>query len=795
MNQINILDTTGPFGKLSNNYNLSLNVNQQIWKTVTHFIYYNLSDNLNDRNKIKEANTNDVVNTYNILQNEQFIKSIRMSVDHYLNNISTNDMNFQKILLKTKNKKIIYNIRDTGNDIDYVLGITALQNGNNLLGTMLQQQRKRIISLDKIETEKQMYIEQEHHFYMYYIAYKQLSKIYLQCKDDLSSYENLDISQIHKKLNIQQTDLDTIKKTDKKYDLLSPKNKQIFKLKFLNTHNLLLSIKKDFHIQLSEKLQSILEDIILDLFLYKTIKKHKPEIPYKEYKNIKTQQIDILPIAQIHDLQTRLLKLYNQNKLDDEDLHRQINNEKQKYNFITFQDIENIEVTQYIKDEEKDEEKDEIISFNDIISDDNEYNIFSPYNYKEFIIDSLTFPNLQSYIIFNLFLLFEKDKNYIYNNFILKNIVTIEDVNSLYQRYMTEKKQKLDIKKAAIARHILNEKFEKNYDLKKLLLSTNDKIIIWNDKQDDFLGVGYEKRQQNNFVGEYLMSLRSYLYKHETNLIKIYDKISVLLDKDVFLKEWVIERINKMIDVLTLVLSDITDLTINSSDLINDILSKFFKCCYEGIEKISENTIQDKQIPFYIKFNIKKRFKRFTKHPLYNNINKVIVDIISKKVITHVTYIFLHMKKNNDVDIMSTIKNSQYILSNINITPNKQLLENERDNKIINVIINILKQIDYLNRTYGTNKNISIDENKEKLNDNIILSLKILLNKKFINYKQFYKYNIEQMNHTKQILNNEFKNLKNVDTFLNNLLNAVQIFKEDKSPINIKNNRLNFYID
>ena len=97
----------------------------------------------------------------------------------------------------------------------------------------------------------------------------------------------------------------------------------------------------------------------------------------------------------------------------------------------------------------------------------------------------------------------------------------------------------------------LNRKFE-DIDMQNLLLSTRNYQILWKSPENLFLGAGTKDNPGNNYVGKTLMDIRRKLLetKRTEEAVRADPKdIARILQKDIFIKEWIQMKIRDMCDV------------------------------------------------------------------------------------------------------------------------------------------------------------------------------------------------------------------------------------------------------
>jgi predicted NAD-dependent protein-ADP-ribosyltransferase YbiA (DUF1768 family) len=163
-------------GKLSNNFNYNMVINNETWNNVSQYIYTNMITNYVYRQDMKSSTTNHLYNNYikykNITEEDIISNSLQEALEVKFKNKEMID-----ILLSTEDKDIEYlsnnKLLGTGND----------KTGLNLLGKYLMQIR------NNLEKEKNL-SDEKNKFYEAFVVYNLMEKEIKQDDNDLSVYLN-----------------------------------------------------------------------------------------------------------------------------------------------------------------------------------------------------------------------------------------------------------------------------------------------------------------------------------------------------------------------------------------------------------------------------------------------------------------------------------------------------------------------------------------------------------------------------------------------------------------------------
>lgn len=405
-------------------------------------------------------------------------------------------------------------------------------------------------------------------------------------------------------------------------------------------------------------------------------------------------------------------------------------------------------------------------NYKNVINNNYTFEMLSPGMYTGLLkIDNIEYPSVSHYLIASLFTLipeinsFKNAENYTLKNpkdntqYSPFNWMNMDDIFVYYQY---EFYKSYDNRIKMFTKKALDVKFN-NYELQELLLSTNNKELLWTGK-DNTLGfekmniysidnieryekttnIDLVKRIKNNiyisngqnFVGNYLMTLRTKFEKlkleQKYKLINI-DKFNEI-ENDPVIKNW---------------------LEIRSSDMCKTVLKtvKYIKNKYNAEFSIYQKNIKQintsnnylfeivinnvynscNTIPMNIRnTDISISFINMVRKNIRNNKDILVYEFLWKRLLSLLDFIIKNTKDTTLLDV----KNLLYKIENLLSLNNECLtiIENNNDvNCILSAIINILVRLKDMHKQIKSISNILIlDFIYSKLD--VELAVSIILN-------------------------------------------------------------------
>ena len=695
-----------PFGCLSNNYSNYLKGDKQSvpviqslkfgtgkpCRTLTNYIYASLIDNESRKNIVCSAKSKDVKKLFNEQVKNEKEQTIREAVEEGLKSMFEENNDLSKLLLSTGTGKIFYISK---ND-DKFLGIDEHGNGNNLYGVLLEQERTRLLSeLRKQEKQKDKENEQNI-MYDTYLAQKVLIDA-INGGNNLKNYidRSLTSTQI-----VQEFGRETLE------------SKSLSKEQFLNSFptkispnvvsyvrdpkNMVYLIRKEFLPKLQEK--RLREKKKQIFYMYADYLLKKKGVNPEDYDKAKEQQFSGKEFFnQADNLEDRLYDLYNKGMLS-ESLSQAID---KRFNAYYIPTDEEIAYTNEPPDKKAVfKQQSGYVSSNtrpiyilpsdaksDVRYKENSYYlVFSPDNISKNIIkiNGFTYLTLNHYIIEKLMLqLGVKDVHSYILNSTTGGFRNLPDIVKDYEKFKIKHyKEKLIF----YTKKGLNQKFE-NRVMQDYLLATGNAKLVYNDSDDDILGIGSDSNGDNE-VGKYLMELRTKIVekrKGEDFKTLTPGDITFIIDKNAFMKDWVIQRVNDSCRTIV-TMNDYVEEKFKTKDILSTkfvtaVLDNIYHPCsqiYGAVDRI-----QDLEIPEYF-VNMVKKCDNMESASLQ------IIDLLWKRIAVIIYYLIIHLEKKGAKirDISSEIGQVQVLKSEKFVC--EQIVLDKYENCIIVALVNLI---------------------------------------------------------------------------------------------------------
>jgi predicted NAD-dependent protein-ADP-ribosyltransferase YbiA (DUF1768 family) len=837
-----------PYGKLSNNYVHPMVITKKIsidkesteeWNTVSNYIYSNLLRIPVYKNIVKNSKNKDIINNYNKLKFEEFLLKIKEAFKLSYNVKILEDENLQKILLKTGNKSILYK------DEDKILGVGSNGNGLNIVGKTISHIRRDLKIKSKRKILKEITDKEEDSFYDTYIVYNYLTKRILYEDDNLEQYTNKTPEDI---LNIIGRD-EIVNNSPSKNVIINLHKKDNIRIHdpeiytiIKHPKSIVLYIRKKNIRKAKSNQEYRIKEIIFEQWVeymlnknYSDLETNFLELDIKDQINVKQILINKLKnIERVNDI----YNFYNNDLLSKDltskiseiisDLH--VFEEKD----ITMSEEEDLSIYEY----EEEEEDDEIVSTDIVIDDMDENSVyisfddyFSPYNKnKQLFIEGNIYPSIMYYVYHQRFTLLyniTKKESYKYLFINPKEIDYESDIRigaflnekSIEKRYNTMFIENENQKKNQLAIIALDAKFG-NRNLQDVLLMTENSKLIWGDMNDNYLGIGIGGRGKNH-IGKLLSEKRYEIYqKRKNENIHLLDTSNIveIIQKDVFMNEWIKMRLNDTCNIIIkmrnyiknkdkrsdsdpvqitpefvkIVLDKIYQPCSNIYNLSNKVTAKMPKYFSDMVDdcttiKIRNNSkvevnysdkyytgiiikISNKTQSYDIQkengeidYNVSQKYVK-----LHTNIeikfNENVKEIIWKRLCVLIYYLNIMTEKSNIKNIRAILGRVEYLTSNTGKCIDFSYKKTE--NCIISAILNIIKGIIEFNKYFSLNvKVVELD---------IKLACSIILNRK-----------------TAQIYSNDIKDvIESTEDDINEeniiLINYLQKIPEIEDPVVIE---------
>ena len=306
-----------------------------------------------------------------------------------------------------------------------------------------------------------------------------------------------------------------------------------------------------------------------------------------------------------------------------------------------------------------------------------------------------------------------------------------------------------------MAKESLDAKF-KNIKYQNILLATENKIIVWNDKKDGILGTGklisynvnpeaytsveeliFAIRRKSmivdgkNYVGKCLMDLRKSIINNRLNSTLVTDKdFNKLYKESALIHDWVNLKVDDMCKTLIKFKEYYEDkysirMTFDNKNVITTIIPNIYIQC-KDIYKQSNNVNTD---------NIPLEFKNYVKK--YKNNLQGYSNLFWAFIFSIIKFLINNISTPTTFNIEQILYKSELVISRNNkcleILPNK----NNKLNCIISAIINLLKSISIIDDEKDKFINTRDIDYIIKKND-VELAVSIILNtRKIVNIEYF----------------------------------------------------------
>jgi predicted NAD-dependent protein-ADP-ribosyltransferase YbiA (DUF1768 family) len=713
------------------------------WKTVTNYIYANMLTNRLYINEVMSKKASDVYKTFLDLKQKENNDVIRKALEQAMS-IKFENKELAELLLTTGNSPIIYVSSNT------LLGTGPANEGENLYGKYLVQTRYSIRnSLKKQHIEKEK-SRQEQLIYDTYLADQALTK---------AIKGGSDLKQFISKTPIQIIDIvgriDLEKAAPNRSVIIQMYEKKqlsdylLTAIDFPNT--LVLSVRKREMRKLRLRKIKEQKEIIFGMYADYMLSKHYPDIKSSEYEKAKIQSFSKLSWEERNNLEDRLYTLFEKGMLSSR-LSDSIDVRMASFHIPSEQEVqeaENVSVElgtkQVITEVPYAPETGEPIyvfsaDFPQIKEQYIKFTVFSPVDtrYGMIRIDGKLFPSISHYITCKLIAHVKSvgsmSKAY---PMILKNpSIAVEDVESfidivplsikyikLSETNYAEELENLMIKG-------LDKKFEDRV-LQDILVMTGKATLLYTDFSNPILGVGDKDQKGQNLVGKYLMKLRAKyteLHKQETVHNLTVADISMIFNRDPFMKQWLVMRVRDMCKVVMVMKNylliksgvgnkrseALTDEN-NYDENGNYIGPKFTFDDDVKIDKKFVSVVLDKvyqpcstifgsaelvkaEVPDYFEM-IVRRCKGF------ESVDKDVIVLMWRRLAVIVYYLIKYMKNSSIQNLRAVIGLIEQLVTKGGKCPD--VLEDPYDNCILSAILNVTTGIVEFNNQFSYSSEVT----------------------------------------------------------------------------------------
>lgn len=695
-----------PFGVLSNNYTHFMTINGKQWRTVTNYVYANLLKTPMFKEQIRVTRKTDkIISEFQHLSQQETFNIMRKSLDIALKAKFSNSEQ-AKLLLATDDRPIIYVSSNT------FLGIGNQNDGQNVYGKYLEQVRHYLRVTKQREEREMKKSDREKQIYETYLAKKALEQA-IKSGNDLSEFLGKFPVEIINMVGKEEL----LRNLPPKNIVLNMKNLQTDK-EFLhavdNPLALVSLIRRDELGKLRLRKLSQQRAIVVDMYADYLLKKYYEKLPKELYDEAKAQQFEKLNWQDKRDMEERLFELYRSEMLS-ENLSNSIDRrlaeilipseeEVEAAELFTVTDIQNpkLDENTYISETGK-----PVLvyhtDFPQLQEEYKKYVSFSPVAVTGMLnIDGKNYPTVNHYLMVKIFESFSTVKTFqdAYNLILLdpkkpvtglESFLVPEVIDQRYEELISFDRT-VNIKKNL--EEALDKKFEDRI-LQDYLLMTENKQLIYNDYSDPVLGSG-EKGSGMNLTGGYLMILRDKIrtLRKREKIDKITtDQITLIMDEDVFMKNWLKMRVTDTCKTISLMKNYVhsnghTKQIVNTS-FVEAVLDQIYQPCSQIYG--AANMIK---VPFPTYFHTMVR-----QCPGFSNVTDEVVTVIWKRMAVSIYYLIQELKEKNIDNLRMMLVNIESSVSKGGNCPSMlSSTFDSFDNCILSALINLIRGIRKFNK-------------------------------------------------------------------------------------------------
>lgn len=565
-----------PFGPLSNNYKMQLNIEGEKYNSVSNYIYSRCAPNYGGiKNILKNMKPSTVPDECTTLIRRSIIE---IAMPHLKNAISEKlktDKAFRDELFNTGDKSLVYISKMR------LFGIDENGEGDNLFGIALEQIRNVENPKHKEDMIKKYEFELGHKIQQSFIANQLLTHLIKSGKSDLLEYLGKSLEDITKTSQSLSTPPPEVVYNMYKSGNIIPE----YVLSAIYDPNILIYQLRKLYLRETIARQSDIVGKVLFMAYFKEMTKRK-------YNNLSDEEINrvyetLLLLTQPDELEEQISSIFtmysHQNngfkKYFSVDLYQQMENVFVEYNFIKMiassklDEIETYEAPKFSRPEMEDPItiKTDKTSILHIV--ENGKNILSVENDSgSIIMDGRRYNTIAQYVytvLFSEFFGYDMKKS-------LTEMNTGEFLPEVFSKKANDLFNENLVRHAKIA---LKQKFSDVF-LQQLLLATGDRELLWGDKKDHILGIGNDGNGLN-IVGLELMELRKKFIRDERKFVKmdinaLSDIISMSMAPG-FMNEWIKGRIFELLKNAVVISSYYTS-NVDSDFMIKLIVELYNKC-------------------------------------------------------------------------------------------------------------------------------------------------------------------------------------------------------------------------
>lgn len=734
-----------PFGKLSINSRDNLYIDSKVYPTIANYINSNMLKTPLFKSIIQNIKITDLDNEFNKLYYQEIIGVVKKSIQEGLDSKINENKDIQNVLLSTKNEPIKYITNDS------ITGIGDDGEGLNIVGKYLEQKRRQLeLSFKQQYTEKKQQ-EWEHSLYEAYLADLGLIKLIKQ-GNDLEEYMGKNPTEI-----IDMIGRAEILKSapSKNFIIENLYRKQNYKnlipkeiiLAIDNPNSLVYSIRKIHLGKLRQRQLTHRIETVLYMYCEYILEKNFSDLPVEKYDTAIKEQYSKYGLGTKLDLAKKVFELYKKGMFSER-LSSNIDSALEKIKVPTENEV--LQAEAYVIDPSKKEDVNlvpyqkptgnPVNIFDNTEKNEEKFKPFSLRDHSKLIkINPFDFiyPTVSHYIyvrlLANLSTIDNIKKAYAYiiadPNAVL-GLGKFRDPDSVQRIYLYEKEIAYNTEKIKLAETALNVKFV-NRSHQDLLLDTKNDVLIWANFNDPILGIGKKGEKGENFVGKYMMKLRSDI--KEQRKTETFDKLSEkdinnLLERDPLIRAWLEMRVKDMCKVIITVKNymyyksgENAKITVEFTE---SVLDNIYQPCADVFATSKEIKMD---APQWFKnivyscpgFSIKQKkggdkdddkniFKKYKQMGVTKSasfpIGKDVVDVLWKRVAVMIWYLIKYIEETSIQNIHRVLLTIEQITSKER--PCEKIIKGTLDNCIVSSILNLLKGLISFNKKHSSVQNV-----------------------------------------------------------------------------------------
>lgn len=408
-------------------------------------------------------------------------------------------------------------------------------------------------------------------------------------------------------------------------------------------------------------------------------------------------------------------------------------------NSININDVmeaENIDIGMYIANvlSKTHDNTDPLFIGNIERNEDDIYIQLSPFYEHSFSIDSILFSSVAQYVIVSLISSLPMINGNFNNAYKLISYLPGSSFVEAYNVYNNYKKTQYNLRKKELAKIALSNKFCINSNgcskisngLKRLLKATANANIIWADKVDEELGIGFNSKGKN-YIGDLLVEYRNRIKPENIilNNISISNFGDAILNEP-FLLNWVENRVKDISKVLKVVNQYVGYIKLSKDELavrppITPSFTKAVLSIYFPCEDYLKTAVIDAVPPIFFNDMVRNNLGVKTQGEVLVMLWMYILNILLSAIEK------LNIKSMSS--LISVITRTEILLSTeIRCIDNENTVfnNNKIKNCILNAILNIIYSLFVINSEILINTSI----NTQITQLDVDTSVRIILNRK-----------------------------------------------------------------